>query len=153
MRLLMEPLISAGHSGVDMVCADGFIRRVYPILAAYVADYPEQCLITCCMENRCPHCVVKPTDRQNSTPSCRRRDPTSTLRTLERREAGELPHLYEDEGLRPIFHPFWADLPHCNIFTCITPDALHQLHKGVFHDHLIPWINAIADQDTVDERF
>lgn len=155
MRLIVEPLISAGRDGVEVTCSDGFIRRVYPILAAYVADYPEQCLISCCMENRCPRCVVPRDKRQEpaSTASYRSRDPTTTLHTLQRQDAGEMPHLYADEGLRPIFHPFWADLPHCNIFKCITPDALHQLHKGVFKDHLVPWIADIADQNIVDARF
>ncbi|KAJ7250083.1 hypothetical protein B0H12DRAFT_1234544 [Mycena haematopus] len=87
MSLLLEPLITAGKEGVEMVCADGWIRRVFPILAAYVADFPEQYL------------------------------------------------------------------PHSNIFASFTPDLLHQLHKGVFKDHLVKWCTEIVGAAELDARF
>ena len=62
MSLLLDSLIEAGKHGIKICCADKFIHRVYPILAMYVADFPEQCLITCCMENHCLCCIVKPHD-------------------------------------------------------------------------------------------
>ncbi|KAG2363977.1 hypothetical protein BDR07DRAFT_1450513 [Suillus spraguei] len=133
MRQLLQPLVAAGHEGVEMVCADGQLRRVHPILAACVADHPEQCLIACTKESFCLKCQVH-------RDSCGK--PLSLL----------LP-AYNREGLHPVYHPFWANLPFSNIFAPITPDILHQLHRGVFHDHLLKWCTEIAGESEIDERY
>ena len=39
MRMVLEPLKEAGKDGMEVVFGDGYVRRVYPILACYVADY------------------------------------------------------------------------------------------------------------------
>ena len=63
MKIILELLVKAGTDGVDMDCTDGFLRNVFPILSAYIADYLEQCLVACCQENACPICLVKPKER------------------------------------------------------------------------------------------
>jgi len=152
MSLLLQPLIAAGNDGVDMVCADSWTRRVYPILAAYVADFPEQCLVSCCKENRCLKCLVGANERGEVLDSVMR-DPESTKNILEKCKKGQHPPEFEENGLCAVYKPFWADMPHADIFLAFTPDLLHQIHKGVFKDHLVKWCVKIIREEEVDTRF
>lgn len=72
---------------------------------------------------------------------------------LKQKQTGCQVAAYTHEGLRPVYHPFWADLPFSNIFTSTTPDILHQLHKGVFHDHLLKWCTEIAGEKEIDKHY
>ena len=152
MRTLLRPLVSTGQDGVLMTCADSKIRRVYPILAAYVADYPEQCLVAACNENRCPKCTVWWAERGEYKKSPLRTE-ASVRRTLQSRKDGDDPVEFDLEGLQEIYSPFWADLPHTDIFLAITPDILHQLHKGVFKDHFVKWCTSLVGEQAIDDRF
>ncbi|KAI0668004.1 hypothetical protein C8Q78DRAFT_1071683 [Trametes maxima] len=141
MRTLMEPLFEAGTTGVLMTCADGQVRHVYPILAAYIADHPEQALVAACHENYCPKCPVEPNKRGEPVYSCLK-DPervTAVLRKVS--EGGEKPPEFSDWGLRAV-EPFWDGLPHADIFR-------------VFKDHLVSWATKAIEggEAEIDRRF
>ncbi|KAM5536416.1 hypothetical protein V8D89_009852 [Ganoderma adspersum] len=153
MRTLLAPLIAAGKEGVEMVCADGGVRRMHPILAAYIADHPEQCLVTGCQENFCPKCSVHSSNLGEPV-YLTMKDQDIVWETIQAAVHGEKLAEFKALGLR-LINPFWKDLPHCDIFACITPDLLHQLHKGVFKDHTVSWATACLDggANEVDRHF
>ena len=76
-----------------------------------------------------------------------------TLRTLWQKQINKQSQKFNIEGLCPVYEPFWKDLPFTNIFVCITPDILHQLHKGIFHDHLMQWCLNIVGEKEMDKHF
>ena len=139
-----------------MACADNKTRRVWPMLAAYVADYPEQCLVACCMENRCPIGTIAP-DLCGSHQTCHPHMKDETLNLLKHHEngtlIGDLETHFKSLGIRAVHKPFWANLPHTDVFRMFMPDLLHQLHKGVFKDHLVKWCTLLAGEDEINQRF
>lgn len=153
MRSILNPFIEAGKTGIRILCADGAIRHVYPILASYVADHPEQCLVSGCQENFCPKCAAHSSQLGDPVHSVMK-DQTSVWDIIQEEALGDKPLEFKALGLR-LIDPFWRDLPHCDIFSCFTPDLLHQLHKGVFKDHTVSWATACLDggEDELDRRF
>ncbi len=52
-----------------------------------------------------------------------------------------------------MFKPFWAALSHTDIFACISPNILHQLHKGVIKVHLLKWCQSLVREKELDKLF
>lgn len=155
MREIMMPLIEAGHAGVRMRCADGNVRLAYPILAAYIADFPEQCLVACNILTRCPMCLIGSHNRQdNIAPGdIIKRTTTRSLRAMrENFYKPKSSYICDDDGIRSVYPPFWAGMRYTNIFECFTPDLLHQIHKGIFKEHLFEWCKTLAGAKSIDGR-
>ncbi len=153
MRMILAPLITTGQDGVEAVCADGVVQHVHPVVAAYIADHPEQCLVTGCQENFCPKCTVH-SFALGEPVYLTMKKPGPVVEAIDRAARGEKPAEFQDLSLR-LIDPFWHELPHCDIFSCITPNLLHQLHKGVFKDHTISWVTKSLDGggNEIDQRF
>jgi hypothetical protein len=154
MGILMKTLAEAGQQGVNMACADGFVQWIWPILATYIADYLEQCLVACCMENCCPICKVQPKDH-GSVQQCDKHNQIETLELLAKKAANNVDKEFKEQftqlGLRPVYPPFWQPLPFNDIFQSFTSDLLYQLHKGVFKDHLVKWCTNLIGVKELDD--
>ncbi|QRV94941.1 hypothetical protein RhiJN_22959 [Ceratobasidium sp. AG-Ba] len=147
---ILEPLKVLSRTGMDVLCADGGVRRIFPILAAYIADFPEQATIACVRESCCPVCWVPKDERGHMKLRYPRRDRCRTLDALDDHWNG-YSRTINTLGIRPT-RPFWVDLPYVEISTCLAPDLLHQLDKGVFGDHLIKWTTAMLGSNEMDRR-
>ncbi|KAG8708171.1 hypothetical protein FRC09_001400 [Ceratobasidium sp. 395] len=153
-KKILKSLEAAGRDGVEIECSDGWVRRCYPVLSAWVADYPEQCMIACCNQSSCGQCLVPHDQRgENGKWECRSQREAGLEIIAE--SLGIRTKTFISNGYKPVgCTPFWYDLPHCDIFSSLTPDLLHQLHTGLFKDHLFEWCLDLAnDDDLVDERF
>ncbi|KAM6501374.1 hypothetical protein JOM56_004388 [Amanita muscaria] len=144
LRRLLSPLEHTGVEGTIMTDGDGIARRVHPILAVYIGDYPEQVMVTCVKTGECPKCnIVQATAR----------DLNAVHRALSsvNGDTREYIRACKDAGIKPVYHPFWEPLPYIDIFQAITPDILHQLHQGVFK-HLVAWLLQAYGAPEIDAR-
>lgn len=157
MRIVLEPLKTAGKEGVDVTCSTGDIRRVYPILTSYVADYPEQCLVACTKYGTCPKCQCPANNLGDPRPSTpRTRQWTESIIKEAKDKAGDSPKEFHKECMAHdvaggVYVPFWQDFPYTDIHKCITPDVLHQLYQGVFK-HIVAWCQRVLGEKVLDKR-
>src|SRR6202453_3244412 len=151
MRKVLSPIETYGETGIAMATGDGIWYRCHPIFASFVGDYPEQSLVTCTSNWRCPKCLVPPDELGNNTrfPS---RDFGEAVKVFALSDGNSTAFhaACRNASLKPTYHPFWDRLPFANIFISITPDILHQLHQGVLK-HMVEWL-ADIDSDQIDTR-
>lgn len=140
MRLLLAPISSVGETGIQMMSGDGIWRRCHPIFASFIGDYPEQTLVTCTYNGRCPKCQA-PCDKLGEHNHFPPRDFDKAIDVyLLADDDGHVFHATcHEAGLKPVFHPFWESFPLVDIYISITPDILHQMLQGVMK-HLIAWL-------------
>jgi hypothetical protein len=153
MGKLLDPIASHGEAGLPMMSGDGVWRRCHPVFAVFIGDYPEQTLVTCTYNGRCPKCSVAP-DELGESQSFPPRTRSSAMEAycLADNDNVYAFHLAcRQAGLKPIFRPFWKTHTISDIFISVTPDILHQLLQGMIK-HLIKWLIKIYGSAAIDSR-
>ncbi|KAH9027968.1 hypothetical protein EDB85DRAFT_2074700 [Lactarius pseudohatsudake] len=109
-------------------------------LPGETGDYPEQTLVTCTFNGRCPKCLV-PRDQLGEYNRFPPRDHVEAIDTylLADEDIGGFHAACRSGGLKPVYHPFWRSLPLADVFLSITPDILHQLLQGVMK-YIVSWL-------------
>ncbi|KAI0825391.1 hypothetical protein BC628DRAFT_1320379 [Trametes gibbosa] len=151
MSFLLKPLEKAGTTGIPMMSGDGIWRRCHPIVAIYVGDYPEQCLVTGAYTGDCPVCDCRHDELEVYPGEHEDRNIDAVLDALATIGSPSFVTTCREANIKPVQHPFWQSLPYINIFSSITPDILHQLHQGVFK-HLLAWLKDVCGAEEIDAR-
>jgi len=140
--------------GLKWNCADGFQGRCYPLLVAWVGDYPEQVMIAQVSYGSCRMCEI-PKGALMGHSTCpaldNPRDQHVYSELLDEINIDVLHTLH----VHPIRNQFWQ-FPLCNVYRLWQPDELHQLLLGLVKDllhWLLKYLKAINVKDQFDNRF
>ncbi|CDO76892.1 hypothetical protein BN946_scf184903.g13 [Trametes cinnabarina] len=150
----LAPLKCAGIEGIELSTGNGVVHRGHPIFAMHVGDYPEQVLVTGYKRGECPKCPVPPDEAGDLAQQPRPlRDLEKVLVALGKIDESftEFSRACREAGIKPIFHPYWEDLPYVNIYRSITPDILHQLYQGIIK-HVLSWLKEAYGTEELDVR-
>jgi hypothetical protein len=130
---------------------------MFPRVAAYIADYPEQCLVNCAAGNNSPVTTAMGNDLASSVrlPFRTREWILNRIRRACQNADPEDLTAYHDVskplGLNGITKPFWEHLPGYDPALCVGPDLLHGYHR-FWRDHILKWVIALIGKPEIDTR-
>ncbi|EGN98516.1 hypothetical protein SERLA73DRAFT_55423 [Serpula lacrymans var. lacrymans S7.3] len=156
MDLVAKNLKAAASTGVWMGDPNGRAHRVYTPFISWVADLPEQQMISCTSKNASPSSQATLHQFGNSTPSPPRLG-AQTLVTI----AGIKHNIWDFANYLPeakslylngVHHPFWRDWPLTDLCKFLVPEVLHTCHK-FFFDHILLWCKEAIGRDELDAHY
>ena len=163
---ILQPLaaVDPKGNGYEFHCGDGNIRRGYPIIAAWIGDYPEYRTITGCINMLCPVCEIpaKEMGHANFKPK-RQYDPNNPQYCSHRERKKEVyqemierkadPAAWAAVGMRPGFcNPLWK-YPLCDIYRLWQPDELHVFFIGLVKTLIGEWLIPFCAARDYERRF
>ena len=153
-ELLFEPLQDVALEGVNIDCADGKIRRCFPILSAWIADHMENVTLHGIKSNACPKCEVPPGELGSGTL------PQHPVRDYAGNERRQRPSQHPRAGPE-------SDKAHVgihigqNVFHGLhrvsapdlhKPDLLHTVYLGLFK-HMMDWVQGFLKKHGRQQAF
>ncbi|KIM29355.1 hypothetical protein M408DRAFT_306317, partial [Serendipita vermifera MAFF 305830] len=155
--VVLASLIDLGDTGIEMVDSLGDVRLCFPRLAAYIADYPEQCLINVVSQKTSPVTLARYHNLGDATPSPPRTREwiLSQIHELERSvdpsDFARYKRASLELGLNGVHQPFWETLPGYDPSLCVGPDLLHGVHR-FWRDHILNWVVNLVGFPEIDRR-
>jgi len=137
-ELLFERLQNAALEGVNIDCADGKVRRCFPILSAWIADHMENVALHGIKSNVRRKCEVLPGELGTDANSHRARDYARYERCERESASDDSRTMFATRRIdleKKVFHRLYpVSAPGLH-----KPDLLHTVYLGLFK-HLMDWI-------------
>ncbi|KAH8999792.1 hypothetical protein EDB86DRAFT_3063873 [Lactarius hatsudake] len=148
----------AAVTGYHMADPCGCSRLSFPLLAAWIADLPEQHLISAMAKSTLPLSCAVTNQFGDAFPHPPRhgQETIKLIQDLTSRVDPWMLDVFQDKAkelsLSGVHLPFWRDWYMADPYHFLVPEILHTCHK-FFYDHPLQWcINAISALE-FDSRF
>ncbi|KAI5984115.1 hypothetical protein F5J12DRAFT_907962 [Pisolithus orientalis] len=110
-----------------ILCGNKYYWHIIYALAAYIADYKGQVLLSCIIWNWCLKCLAHQESLDDDVLHCHCEHGNAMIEEFDFCELWDI-------------QPFTNDFLCADIYGMLSPDILHQLNKGGFKDHLVDWV-------------
>lgn len=158
LHIVLGPLKVAASVGVMMSDPMGTLRYSFTPLVGYIADTPEQSLVSGTSPRVSP--VSTATSKQfGDDVRSPRRTAADTLRDISSICSTSHPDDYthflkaaKSYGLNGVDKPFWIDWPLSDPSRFLKPESLHHFHRQFF-DHDLQWCIFVVGDVEIDYRF
>ncbi|KAI6041911.1 hypothetical protein EDC04DRAFT_2601376 [Pisolithus marmoratus] len=126
--IVIVPLKKAAEYGCMMNNPFRNSKYCFTLLAAYVADTPEACVLSCMCSSTSHVTMAKSNDLPEYFKACK------------------------GDHLNGVNAPFWQNWPLTEPYIVFGPEALHHFHK-MFWDHDLQWAINLVGTTQLDFRF
>ncbi|KAI6027712.1 hypothetical protein BKA83DRAFT_4490257 [Pisolithus microcarpus] len=155
---VLTPLKTAATVGIMMNDPVGNLCYCYTLLASWIVDMPEECLLAATSPKASP--VTTATSKDFSNPFCHPSCTSSlTLSAIWTACTEQDPFDYENFlkiikhlHLNSVIEPCWKGWPLSDPSQFLTPKPLHHFHR-MFWDHDIKWCIAVTGSAELDFHF